>query len=223
MLALLLVAAALVGQTVLAEPTCPGYPAIPGRGFHSAQWNDATRVAVQQWNAAHPGYLADGSQAGCRPIPPTPTPPPVTPAPTPPPQNGGVLPPPPGYERAVAALPRRHWALVRAWYIDRDSGGQARRADMSIHLTPYRNDSQLHHEVGHIVMYANPDIERDWQRDFWPDGKIRFKPVSNYAKTNYKEDFSETYEELLQHGHLDEQPEREQWMRSRVFRAGELP
>jgi hypothetical protein len=37
---------------------------IPGRGFTPAQWNDATRAAVAQWEAAHPGYKLDGSQRG---------------------------------------------------------------------------------------------------------------------------------------------------------------
>lgn len=46
----------------------PTYAAIPGRGFTPAQWNDATRSAVAAWNAAHPGYEADGSQVGYRAI-----------------------------------------------------------------------------------------------------------------------------------------------------------
>ena len=37
---------------------------IPGRGFTPDQWNDATRAAVAAWNAAHPGFIADGSQQG---------------------------------------------------------------------------------------------------------------------------------------------------------------
>lgn len=37
---------------------------IPGRGFTPDQWNDATRAAVEAWNAAHPGMVADGSQVG---------------------------------------------------------------------------------------------------------------------------------------------------------------
>jgi hypothetical protein len=28
------------------------------------QWNAATQAAVTAWNAAHPGYVADGSQQG---------------------------------------------------------------------------------------------------------------------------------------------------------------
>lgn len=46
-------------------PTPPQqYAQVPGRGFGPAQWNDATRQAVAAWNAAHPGYEADGSQIG---------------------------------------------------------------------------------------------------------------------------------------------------------------
>jgi hypothetical protein len=44
-------------------PVPPGTP-IPGRGFDPGQWNAATQAAVTAWNAAHPGYVADGSQQG---------------------------------------------------------------------------------------------------------------------------------------------------------------
>jgi len=39
---------------------------IPGRGIPFASWNPATVQAVQAWNAAHPGFEADGSPAGYR-------------------------------------------------------------------------------------------------------------------------------------------------------------
>ena len=56
-------------QTPISTPVVPYVPppggqGIPGRGFTSDQWNDATRSAVTAWNAAHPGYTADGSQLG---------------------------------------------------------------------------------------------------------------------------------------------------------------
>ena len=47
-------------------PTAPVFQNIPGRGFTPAQWNTATQQAVAAWNAAHPGYEADGSQLGYR-------------------------------------------------------------------------------------------------------------------------------------------------------------
>lgn len=37
---------------------------IPGRGIPPGQWNAATQAAVTAWNAAHPGYVANGSPAG---------------------------------------------------------------------------------------------------------------------------------------------------------------
>ena len=132
-----------------------------------------------------------------------------------------ALPAPAGYEHAVSRLPARHWALVRSAAIDRSSGGQARRATMSVHMTPYRTDSQLHHEVGHLVAYADPALERDWRERFWPRGKPLGTPVSRYARTNDREDFAVAYEELIEHGCLSDR-ERERFLRDRVFRAGEL-
>lgn len=130
-----------------------------------------------------------------------------------------ALAPPQGYERAVAALPPGHWALVRSATIDRTSGGQARRADLSIHLTPHRRDAQLWHEVGHIVMYADATLERDWRTAFWPDGSPRHAVVSRYARINHREDFAESYQEYLEHGGLAAQPERDTFLRTRVFAA----
>jgi hypothetical protein len=130
--------------------------------------------------------------------------------------------PPTGYERAWAAVPMRHRLLVASIHVDRDSGGQARRRDMSIHLTPYRSDGQLHHEVGHLVLYADPALERDWQAAFWPGGRLRGIPPSRYARTNDREDAAESYEEMLQHGCLED-PARTRFMLERVFRPGETP
>jgi hypothetical protein len=49
----------------------PGAGPIPGRGFDPAtQWNDATRAAAAAWEAAHPGYMLDGSQLGYKIKPP---------------------------------------------------------------------------------------------------------------------------------------------------------
>lgn len=129
---------------------------------------------------------------------------------------------PPGYERAWAAIPERHRATVREIRIDRDSGGQARRETMSVHLTPHRQDSQLHHEIGHIVMYADPKLEADWRSSFWPSGRIRGIPPSRYARTNYREDFAESYSEVLEHGCVED-VDRTQFMKERVFRSGEIP
>jgi hypothetical protein len=51
-----------------AAPPPVGPPAIggpiPGRGFDPSTWNDATRAAVAEWEAQHPGYKLDGSQTG---------------------------------------------------------------------------------------------------------------------------------------------------------------
>lgn len=57
------------GQAPVAPPTAPAATggitgSIPGRGFTQDQWNPATQAAVAAWNAAHPGYVADGSQLG---------------------------------------------------------------------------------------------------------------------------------------------------------------
>jgi len=52
-------------QPTLLQPSPP--PAdnnIPGRGWPESGWNDATRAGVAAWNAAHPGWIADGSAAG---------------------------------------------------------------------------------------------------------------------------------------------------------------
>jgi hypothetical protein len=131
---------------------------------------------------------------------------------------------PPGYQHAVARLPARHWALVRSVAVDRASNGQAGQADLSVHLPPADSnaDGVLAHEVGHIVAYTHPDLERAWEQTFWPDGQPLGQTVSRYARTNPREDWAETYKELLERGHLDGSPERERFMRERVFLPGEL-
>ena len=127
-----------------------------------------------------------------------------------------VLPAPTGYESAVARVPSRHWALVTSAHIDRDSGGQARRRTMSIHLTPYnatgRGDAQLWHEVGHIVYYAHPEIESDWRARF---GKRR-------SKNEASELFADTYTEVVMTG-CAERRTLERFLRERVFRSSEYP
>lgn len=120
---------------------------------------------------------------------------------------------PVGYERASARVPICHWQLVRSIAIDRTSNGQARRADRSIHLSPWHDDGQLWHEVGHIVMYASPDLERAWTERFWPNGRVVGTPVSRYARTNRAEDWAEAYKEYIEHGHLDD-PDRDRFVRS---------
>ena len=89
-------------QSPLAQPPMQAQPVvppgqtrflnIPGRGFAPSQWNQATRDAVAAWNAANPGFEADGSQQGYRSTGPgvgtgggaiAPGTPPVTPAPYP--------------------------------------------------------------------------------------------------------------------------------------------
>lgn len=130
--------------------------------------------------------------------------------------------PPTGYEAAAASVPARHWALVRSVHVDRDSGGQARRSSMSVHLTPYRSDGQLWHELGHIVRWSDPSLASDWDRQFWSGGKVRGIPPSRYARTEPDEDFAESYEEMLEHGCLED-PDRTRFMMERVFRPGELP
>lgn len=37
---------------------------VPGRGLDPSQWNAATQAAVSAWNAAHPGFQANGTQLG---------------------------------------------------------------------------------------------------------------------------------------------------------------
>jgi hypothetical protein len=127
-----------------------------------------------------------------------------------------IQPAPPGYEAAAGRVPERHWALVREARIDRESGGQARRATMSIHLTPYgatgRGDAQLVHEVGHLVYYADPALERDWRR--WVG------PRADRARAS--ELFADAYESVVLGG-CAEVGAHEHFLRARVFRPGEYP
>jgi hypothetical protein len=44
--------------------TPPNTASIPGRGFPTSAWNDATRAAAAAWNAANPGWVLDGSAVG---------------------------------------------------------------------------------------------------------------------------------------------------------------
>lgn len=122
----------------------------------------------------------------------------------------GPLPAPSGYEAAVDRLPPRHWALVRSVHVDRDSGGQARRRTMSVHLTPYdlvgTGDAQLVHEVGHIVYYADPSLERDWRRRF----------ARGETRGTASERFADAYTEMVMTGCPDSRSQ-ERWLRERVF------
>ena len=131
-------------------------------------------------------------------------------------------PPPSGYERAVAAVPARHWLLVQQASIDRSSGGQARRSTRSIHLTPGGAAGQLHHEVGHIVAYSDPALEADWRRTFWPNGRPAGVLPSAYARTNDREDFAETYRLMIERGCVEDR-ERTAFMLARVFHQREVP
>lgn len=95
--------------------------AIPGRGFSPDQWNDATRAAVAQWEAQHPGYKADGSQQGWAAIdpalantppggsapvvPPVPTTPAVPPVPATPTYGGAPMPQMPAYQPGASYDP----------------------------------------------------------------------------------------------------------------------
>lgn len=55
------------GPPVVApEGTLPAFLQVPGQGFSPDQWNSATQEAAASWNAAHPGYQADGSARGYR-------------------------------------------------------------------------------------------------------------------------------------------------------------
>ena len=125
---------------------------------------------------------------------------------------------PPGYEAIAARIPAAHWALVGSIHLDRDNSAQARRADMSIHLPRVRVvPGSLAHEVGHLVLYADPELERAWREAFWPGGRVRGATTSAYARTSPAEDFAETYQEYVEHGGRLEQLERRDWMRDRVF------
>jgi hypothetical protein len=55
-----------VDLTAWGGPSQPPLPQgdIPGRGFPPANWNAATRAAVAAWEAANPGYKANGSPKG---------------------------------------------------------------------------------------------------------------------------------------------------------------
>jgi hypothetical protein len=103
------------------------------------------------------------------------------------------LPAPAGYEAGWRTLPLRHRQLVRSIQVDRTSSGQARRATMSIHLTPYRgasSDKTLVHELCHIVAYASPEMERAWAAQFWPKGVPLGLPPTAYARTSAAEDWA---------------------------------
>lgn len=51
---------------LVAPATPPAYPysGSPSMGLPQEQWNDTMYAAVQEWNATHPGYIADGSPQG---------------------------------------------------------------------------------------------------------------------------------------------------------------
>lgn len=60
-----------IGAPPAAAPTGPPEPApveiihqIPGQGYPPSMWNANTQAAVAAWNAAHPGYIADGTPFG---------------------------------------------------------------------------------------------------------------------------------------------------------------
>ena len=57
----------------------------------------------------------------------------------------------------------------------------------------------LHHEIGHIVNNTYPEINNIWKSNFWRNGRNpnRKTFVSSYARTNYREDFAETFGSLL--------------------------
>lgn len=129
---------------------------------------------------------------------------------------------PPGYAAAWERIPERHRTLVRSIHVDRDSGGQARRATMSIHLTPRSTAATLWHEVGHLVRWSDPELAAAWDRRFWPDGRLRGVPPSRYARTSPSEDLAESYEEMIEHGCLED-PDRSRFMLSRVLRPNEVP
>jgi hypothetical protein len=130
-----------------------------------------------------------------------------------------TLTPPVGYERAWRQLPARHQALVRSIQIDRTSSGQAREKDMSVHLTPWNQDSgdgQLWHEVAHIVLYAHPRLETLWNRQFWPEGVALGQLVSSRAAHSPEEDFAESYKEFIERGEVSDS-ERNSFLYNYVF------
>jgi hypothetical protein len=130
---------------------------------------------------------------------------------------------PASYEPAWSRIPERHRSLVQGIYQDRDSSAQARRATMTIHLkkrggTP----SSLWHEVGHLVRWSDNRRASDWDARFWPRGRLVGIAASAYARTSPSEDFAVSYEEIIEHGCLGD-PDRDRFMKARVFRPGELP
>lgn len=130
--------------------------------------------------------------------------------------------PPVGLERAVARVPARHWLLVGSVAVDRLSSAQASRDGMSISLTSRSDAESLWHEVGHIVLYSDRPMEQAWQATIWPGDKPAGRPVSRYAHTSDREDFAESYAAMIRDGSVADRL-RDRFMRSRVFRSGELP
>ena len=132
---------------------------------------------------------------------------------------------PPGYESAWLRIPERHRAVVRSIDLWDRGYAQAKRSTMGIMLPAKVRESMIWHETYHVVMYADPQLEHDWQATFWPGDKLVGKAITPRARQNYREDFAESAEKLIQNGCLDEPGERlsrERWLRDRVFRPGEL-
>lgn len=121
------------------------------------------------------------------------------------------------YRSAWNSLPERHRALVRGVYVDRESSSQARRSSMSIHLVPYRNETRarisLTHELCHILMYANPSMERAWERRFWPNGAPVGLPPTGYALTDADEDYAVSCEKARD-GDGPDDPDRAAFFRA---------
>jgi hypothetical protein len=129
------------------------------------------------------------------------------------------LPSPPGYEAAVAALPARHWALVRS--VTLAYRGRVKYSTSSIELPRVPKASTLHHEVGHLVHAAHPAVAEAWQERFWRGDTLLGTPPSRYGRTSWKEDFATTYEEMLEHGSVGD-ADRAAFMLRHVFLPGEI-
>lgn len=122
------------------------------------------------------------------------------------------------YEAAWERIPEQHRALVGRIVVDRERGGMAERRGLVIHLPPAGQNAvgELAHEVGHIVLWARPELAAAWRHQFWPDGEIRGRPASGYGRKNFEEDFAEAYQAMIEDGTLAD-PERLTFMQTRVF------
>ncbi len=128
---------------------------------------------------------------------------------------------PSGYRDAWERVPERHRALVREIRLARETAGRVHYPTSTITLPTKTRPGALFHEIGHLVFKHDPDLAADWVRTFWPGGTVQGRTNGRYAETSPPEDQAESYEEVMEHGCLAS-PSRDAFLRTRVFRPGEL-